>query len=492
LNAVKGGENFANSDNLFSHRLEDSEDYDERIDRLYYLNFCDAIPQLYNTYIFKETIERPPDDFLDNMFRKNVDGKGTTISDFMNRIGFYSSIFGCMHVLVDMPALPSEMNKISKAQVKKMDIYPRCSLIYPQQLRDWSIDANGNLRWIILEYTYYRDSDPYIERKIENHYKLITTTEWKIEDDKGELVIFDDGRPNSGPNPHGSIPLVTLYHKDIDNDLIGESLLKDIVYINRIIMNWCSCIDEQIERNTFSQLIYPDDGSLGEESETSDDPLRKISTSSIMTFPSNSAQPPQFISPNTETISVIWDLVVDHIKEIYRLAGLIGNTSDLYVSRSGRAAQMSFLGVNSALAEKAKRYEKFENEISRLAVKLNGSDPESLENVKYSDSFDVTSLTEEIDSSFRIMEKNFSTVLNKTMMKNIARKAIPLASNKVRSEVEDEIEKGDGKVVSSSPIAPATNSDNEGNPNVQDIGRTFKSKTRFDKEEKDKQTKKKD
>jgi len=44
-----------NSDNLFSHRLEDTEDYDERLKRAYYLNYCEVIyHQLYNNYIFKE------------------------------------------------------------------------------------------------------------------------------------------------------------------------------------------------------------------------------------------------------------------------------------------------------------------------------------------------------------------------------------------------------------------------------------------------------
>ena len=58
LNASKGGDDFINSDNLFSHRLEDSEDYDERLERGYYLNFCDTIPRIYNSYIFKKNIER--------------------------------------------------------------------------------------------------------------------------------------------------------------------------------------------------------------------------------------------------------------------------------------------------------------------------------------------------------------------------------------------------------------------------------------------------
>lgn len=478
FNSVKGGTDFANDDNIFSHRLEASDDYDERIERAYYLNFCEAIPRLYNTYIFKEHIERPPDTVLEQ-FRNNVDRRGTYISDFVNKVGFFSSIFGTMHVLVDMPI--SNKKRMNKAEARKVNMQPYCSLVYPQQLKDWSFDSQGNLRWIVIESKYYRDADPTAEREEETHYKLITTDEWRVENEDGEPVVFEDGSPNSGPNTIGFIPLVTLYHRDLDDDKVGESMLKDIVYINRIIMNWCSCLDEQIERHTFSQLIYPDDGSLAEDSEEGDDPTKKIGTSYIFTFPADSGQPPQFISPDVDNISVIWNLIIDHVKEIYRIAGLIGSSEDMYVSRSGRAAQMGFLGVNSALAEKAKRYEKFENEICKLAYLLLNKDPENYNRVRYASSFDVTSLSEEVGSFFRVMEKNFSETLNKTMMKNIARKAIPLAPADVREQVENEIEAGTG-IVETSSSKEEGKEDVEGNPN-SNLGKTFRTKQQLRDEE---------
>jgi hypothetical protein len=489
LNSVKGGLNFANSDNVFTHRLENTEDYDAREERLYYLNYSEAIPRLYNTYIFKERVERPPDSILEP-FRTNTDRRGTSIAEFVNKVGFYSSVFGAMHVLVDMPVVTK--TKMTRADAKKANLQPYCSLIYPSQLKDWSFDSQGNLRWIVIESTYYNDADPNVEREEETHYKLITTEEWRIEDEDGKPVKFDDGAPNKGKNELGRVPLVTVYHRDLDDDKVGESMLKDIVYINRIILNWCSCIDEQIERNTFSQLIYPDDGTLAESSESGDDPVKKIGTSCIFTFPSDSGQPPQYISPDTANIEVIWNLVIDHIKEIYRIAGLIGSSEDMYVSRSGRAAQMGFLGVNSALAEKAKKYEKFENDICGLAYELLGKDTAAYSRVTYSSSFDVTSLQEEIDTTFKIMEKNMSETLNKTMMKNVARKAIPLAPADIREQVEQEIESGTGIIESSSKgegqeTSPSSD-DGDGNPN-SNSGKTFRTKGQLRDEEIDKEKK---
>lgn len=482
---VKGGDDFVNTDNLFTHRLEDEADFTERLDRAYYLNYCGVVPSIYNNYIFKEAVNRPPDENL-AYFRKNCDGRGTNISDFVKKVGFFSKIFGVMHVLVDMP--PKTKTKITNRQAKEMNMNPYCSLVYPSQLVDWSLDSSGNFNWVIISSVYYSDLDPAKERVTQTHYKLITREEWRVEDSDGNPVKYDDGSPNKGPNEIGVVPLITTYHQDIDDDKIGESLIKDIVYINRAILNWCSCVDEMIERQTFSQLVVPDDGSLAEASETGDDPLRRVSTSSVWTFNAESKHPPAYISPNTENIVTIWNLILDHVKEIFRIGGLVGSTEDMYASTSGRSKQMGFMSVNSALVDTSNRYQKFENDICKIAYMLLGKNEEEYQEVKYPDSFDIAALEDEVDSLFTIMSKNFSARLNKTMMKNIARKAVPLADETTRKEIDDEIEAGDGML----QLEVGTGEDQEddegegkpknddGNPN-SDLGKSFRSKDKLNK-----------
>ena len=470
-NSVFGGDYIINEDNLFSHRLEDSSDYSDRLERAYFLNFCDAVPTIYNSYIFREDIERPPDEVLE-YFRTNVDSCNTPISAFVKRAGYFASIYGAIHALVDIKAISRK--DISKRDVRNGIVTPYTTLIFPMQLVDWSIDQYGNWRWVIIKTTYYRDEDPYTERVEEFHYRLITRDEWKVEDEDGKLVNFPNGEPNSGKNELGIVPLATMYHKDINDDKIGESLIKDITYVNRAILNWCSCIDEQIDRQTFSQLVIPDDGAMSEEDEAGEDPLTRVGTSSILTFPANAGHPPQFISPSTENITAIWRLVIDHIKEIYRMGGLLGGTGDLYVSKSGRAAQAGFMGVNSALAEKASSYQKFENDISRLAYLQLGENVEEYELAKYPSSFDIGALSTEIDSYLKVMERNFSPTLNKTIQKNIARRAVPLASQAVRKEIEDEIDAGIS-IVEKTGEEKVDRTGEDGNPNIQNLSDTHRS-----------------
>ena len=119
--AVKGGEDFITDEHLFSHRLEDSSDYQERLDRAYYLNFSDSVPDTYNSYIFRENIRRPPDTKIE-MFRKNIDGRGTHISDFIKKAGKFSSVYGVCHILVDIPE--STKKNPSLADTKASGISP--------------------------------------------------------------------------------------------------------------------------------------------------------------------------------------------------------------------------------------------------------------------------------------------------------------------------------------------------------------------------------
>lgn len=480
--SVIGGEKFMEN-NIFSHRLEDTGDLEERLKRAYYLNFCLSIPNVYNSYIFKERTERPADTDL-SFFRKNADGRGLPIEDFVKMAGFFSSVFGVMHALVDV--MPSAKTNKSKRDERLGEGMPYATLIFPTQIIDWSVDDFGELNWIIISDTYFRDSDPNIEREEEEHYKLITRDDWKIQDQDGNPAKLDEGIPNSGTNELGMVPLVTLFHKNMTGEeMIGDSLIKDIFYINRTILNWCSCIDEQIERQTFSQLVVPDDGSMSEKDEQGDDPLREVGTSSVWTFPSDSSQSPKFISPDVSSIEIIWKLVLDHIKEIYRISGLLGGTGDLYASRSGKASQIGFQGANSALAEKSTSYQLFENNLNKMVYRYLNKNVEDVEEVKYPASFDVAALGDEIDSYFKIMEKNFSPTLNKEIMKNIARRTTTLTTETTKSEIENEIESGDGMILPEVSIREIRQAENDvGNPNTEKLEDTNRGADDKEKDQK--------
>lgn len=138
---------------------------------------------------------------------------------------------------------------------------------------------------------------------------------------------------------------------------------------------------------------------------------------------------------------------------------------------------MSFKGVDASLSEKSLTYQKAENMISKLAYIQLGKNPVEFENVKYPSSFNTVALEEEIDGLLKIMERNFSETLNKTLMKDIARKAITVIPESTKEAIETEIEAGDGvvesiKVGMGMEIEP----EKEGDGNINtDEGKSFKT-----------------
>ena len=286
------------------------------------------------------------------------------------------------------------------------------------------------------------DMNPHVERKDDTTYRLITRDKWEVYDAKGKKI-------RSGENPLGEVYMVTCYNSDTNMDIIGESLIKDISRINRTIYNWCSNIDEMIERQTFSQLVMPEDPNAElSESDEGGDPLRTIGTSQIFTFPSTAGHPPAFISPDRQQIDAIWKMVQEHIDKIYELAGLgtVGSQSKFLSQRSGISQAYQFLSINSSLARKAKKLEKAENDIEKLVLKWQNQE-EQAEPVEYPSQFDTLALEETMQSTFSIVGQNFSETMNIELLKSLAKKAVPVLPEDTLQTIYDEIEENKGTLM---------------------------------------------
>jgi len=440
--ALGGKDYYENEDNLFSHRLEDQAgDYDDRLERVYYLNFCNLVCSVYADYIFKEKIRRPPDKALDE-FRVNVDGRGTDMNTFMNQVSWLSSVYGQIHVIVDAPYAEDINVPLHIYKKNKERFNPYAVIVAPQDLRDWSVDEFGNLNWVLIRTEGYSDINPNKPRKDDTTYRLIARDYWEVYDSEGTRI-------GSGENPLGEVYMTTCYNSDTNIDLIGESLITDISRINRIMYNWCSNIDEMISRQTFSQLVMPGDPhemlhELGE----GEDPLKALGTATIFTFPADAGQPPQFISPDRQQIDVIWKMIENHRDLIYELAGLgtVGSSSKFLSQRSGISQAYQFLSITASLAKKASKLERAENNINRLVLQWRGQ-KDIEEKVEYPSQFDVLSLTETMQTAFQIAGQNFSTTLNIELLKNLAKKAAPVLPEKILNQIYKEIEKNKGALM---------------------------------------------
>jgi hypothetical protein len=440
--AMGGMDYYGNPENLHTHRLESQAgDYQDRFNRAYYLNYCNLVCAIYADYIFKEIVRRPPDPKLDG-WRTNTDGRGSDIDTLMNHVAYMSSVYGQVHVVVDAP-YAADVNvplHVYKADQERFN--PYSVIVTPQDLRDWSVDEFGNYNWVLIRSHGLADMNPHAEREDDTTYRLIMRDKWEVYNAKGQKI-------RSGENPLGEVYMVTCYNSDTNMDIIGESLIKDISRINKTIYNWCSNIDEMIERQTFSQLVMPEDPNAElSESDEGGDPLRTIGTSQIFTFPSTAGHPPAFISPDRQQIDAIWKMVQEHIDKIYELAGLgtVGSQSKFLSQRSGISQAYQFLSINSSLARKAKKLEKCENDIEKLVLKWQDQDEQG-EPVEYPSQFDTLGLEETMQTTFQIVGQNFSETLNIELLQALAKKAVPVLPEETLQAIYDEIEENAGTLM---------------------------------------------
>lgn len=439
--SYKGGNEYLQlvDDYLIQHRLEDDSDYTARQDRSYFLNYCKRVVEAYTNFIFKEEVVRSEDPILKEFF-KNADGKGGSFTSVMQKISSLSSVYGFMDAIVDAPVASQE--RLTRRDVKEQKTLPYVVLRNPIETPDWSFDEWGALNWVLYKYVFYEDADPEVERDTENiyRYKIITRDAWEEFNESGSI--------NTGTNELKEVFIHRCYNRT-DGGTIGTSLIGDIALINKEIFNWCSLISEQISRQTFSQLVVPDDGdhynSVDSEGNQFNSFVQTVGTAWAFTFPASSGQPPRFISPDHEQIATIWKMVQDHIAEIYRLVGLTATEST--DSASGRAKQRQFISVEAALRAKARTLEQAENEILRLVCLRQNKDFTEDMKSKYPTHFDVLGFVEELETTFKIITANASETLNKYLLKKIATSVLSEATSEVKEKARKEIDAGDGSIL---------------------------------------------
>jgi len=441
MESYKGGTEYVRK-YLYTHRLESREDYGRRINRAYYLNYCAPIASIPSDFIFKKEATRPADANLE-LFRMNTNRRGLSIHEFMRKVCTLSAIYGHAHILIDRPRPTKEdEEKISKRTLTKSEVVgaypPYAVIVHPYNLLDWSVDpVTRELNWVIIRELILDDADFTEERGITDTYRVWTQTSWILYSDENKEL-------DRGDHNLGVVPLITCYHKDIDEDLVGESMLKDVAEANRTIFNWTSNIDEMVARQTFSQLTCPDDGTLFEEEvdeSGQSTALKKVGSSTIFTFPAEARHPPKFISPDTEQVGIIWTMIENHVREMFRMAGLISAKSSLIQlqQRTGKAQEFEFLDMAVFLAAKANVLEDTENKMNELCYKWLQLDDHPAR-VHYPEKFDIVSPGEIVDLFTKVTMNGISGTLNKEMAKRMVHQVLPNAEDEIVDKIYTEIE----------------------------------------------------
>ncbi|MCA9811154.1 MAG: hypothetical protein KC473_12510, partial [Candidatus Dadabacteria bacterium] len=288
--SYKGGADYVESDNLYMHTFEDGEGFRERKERSYYYNYCAPIVNAYNSFIYRQKIVRDfgklADSALFGLFLGNCDRQGNSYEDFIRGASKWSSVTGIQFILVDKPA---ETAATMKEEMER-GIYPYFVRVPPTNVWDWGLDRWGNLLWAKILETHADEGEFGKDAAGVMRFRVWYRDRWELYEVEQSGGGRKARKADEGEHPVGEVPLVPVCHF-AEEPMTGFSLLNDIAYVNRALYNWCSLLDEILYRQTFSQLVMPEDP----KSPIND---KALGTARGLGFPPDSRHAPHFISPD--------------------------------------------------------------------------------------------------------------------------------------------------------------------------------------------------
>jgi hypothetical protein len=454
---------------LRKHIRESQKSVDARSSRLYYLNYCQPVVDLYTHYIFSKPIVRKENaqeilttqawegDVADyevlagspgemggvslqnessewRKWLRDVDRNKSSIDRYMADASRYALIFGHVYILVDMPELRGVEIRSEQDRLDQ-NLRPYLTTYFPNEASDWAVDGDGKLVWIRFKepldekFEPFKPRDPKEKGDNGGGYKLTglsTRMQGKVPDGKyitwtregwirhkveeGKLTV-----EGQGVHPIGEVPVAVLYNKKYSQyAFFGTSLLSDIARLNVGILNWASLLDEEIYQKTLNILAVQ---------------RQREDRSEIVIGPDNvlewdGATAPFFLAPSTDPGAFIASQIDRAREEIYRLAKLGGGLGLTTPQRtpSGTAQAFEFNETNRTLAERADEIQLAENTVHRYWHTWLGLEWEGT--VDYPEDFSVESFADELDIAMKAKQQVRSPTFKREVERTLARKML--------------------------------------------------------------------
>lgn len=391
LRSYEGGPCYASTETLFRHSREQAQDYEDRLRRAHYQNYCCPIVDFVPEFIFNHPIERDARGAVKPLFDKfvhDVDRNGTPLDQFMQQVSEDARLFGHCFVQVDKPQAP-EGRELSQADVIELGLnLPYLVLVRPLEVLDWRTDQFSN--YIYLKRVQYLTIEDGEDIKDVERY-----TEWFRKRYKITVVdVTDSDKPKildskEYPNAWNVVPFVPVFHKrSKSNRELGISAIGDIAYQNRDVFNLTSLIGEFLYRQAFNILVMEEDSAAPPERSNIEGTL---GTSNVLTFPTGVSHPPQYLTPPADPAAFIQTERDKAIAEMYRQAAQ-DIASELFAgsNRSGDAARQAFGRTIPVIAKAADALQQAEVQILTLWAKIQNQKWEG--KIAYKDSFEITNL----------------------------------------------------------------------------------------------------
>jgi hypothetical protein len=393
LSSYEGGSDMVTERNLFKHSRENTEDFQDRVKRCHYMNYCAPIVDFFTNFIYAETINRDGgtnapyyQDFI-----QNVDRRGNSIDDYMRAVSDDMQIFGMSYIMVDTPKLPDDVDPalVTKQYEQDNNIRPYWVTMRPNEVVDWVTDDFDTFKYLK-------------RRQIVNDIDVagqITTiekyTEWTVQEVRiSRIDVTDPSKikllpAETLPNRLNTIPIsVARYKRSKRHPHMGNSFLRDFSVNNREIMNLTSLLQDFLYRQAFNILAVQTESSipLAEQQDG------EFGTSNRMEVPKGVLMP-EYITPPSDPAQFIRSEIATIKNEMFLMAAQ-DTLTELFNGEkaSGFSQAQSFSKTVPFISSRADTLEKVEKQLMQLTYKLIGKTWDG--KIKYKDRYELTNLND--------------------------------------------------------------------------------------------------
>jgi hypothetical protein len=397
LASYEGGVAFANEQNLFRHQRENPEDFLDRSKRIHYLNYIKPLVDFFTTFIYSETISRQANKGKEEWyadFRKNVNRKGDDDITYMKQVCKDMQVFGMSYTLIDMPMRPVDENGdlkvLSKAQEQELGLSPYWCLIKPDEILDWQTDDFD-------QYLYIKRCQYKTDKLSGETRHLEIYTEWYLDRVVRSVVdITDSAKPKileqpEMPNALGKIPFVVVRYQRSDIDrFIGQSMLSDLSFNARQILNLTSLLDEFLYRQCFNQMVKEAEPFIPSIDQQEGD----VGTANVIEYPKG-GNAPQYLSPPVDPAKFLVEERQRISNEMFKQVAQ-DTMNELFngEKRSGFSQAQSFSKTVPHIATRADALERAEHAFMSLTMEMMGETWEG--SIKYKDRYEITNISDAI------------------------------------------------------------------------------------------------
>lgn len=383
---------FENGGYLERHKRESDEDYRKRQNVAHYPNYFASIVNALVDPIFKRNPLRDYEgnaSVLVEAFLKDVDGKGTSIAEFMKKAGITAKIYGVAFIVIDNA--DDEVLTLQDALDKRA--FPYAYIVSPENVEDYGLNRMGQ-----IEYIKIREIESIDNGAINYRYTYFDREKWSVTGGK-------NGK-KEGEDSLGVVPVVPLFSRLLEQmTLLPAPEFLPLAKAAKAIYNYSSWLDEILYNQTFPILTIP---SLDAKDIV-------VGTNNALGYAPESSHAPAFIAPPSDPANVLLNKIQSTAQEMYKMANLsfIDSSGNL----SGISRKWEFERTNQQLANFAGLCASAEMQMMKIFAKWVGGD--IVYTVSYPLDFGIVDIEAELQEAQAVLDMNLSNGLNEEVLKRV-------------------------------------------------------------------------